>query len=44
MALTTTAIKNSKGEQRAITVFNDSGGSYLEIAPSGGRWWTNYWM
>ena len=35
MALTTNAIKNSKGEQRATTVFNDSGGSYLEIAPSG---------
>jgi integrase len=38
MALTTTAIKNLKPSDKPQRVW-DSGGLYLEVAPSGGRWW-----
>jgi hypothetical protein len=38
MALTTTAIKNLKPSDKPQRVW-DAGGLYLEVAPSGGRWW-----
>ena len=38
MPLTTTAIRNAKHADRAKRMF-DTLGLYLEIAPSGGRWW-----
>ena len=38
MALTDTAIKNAKPGAKALRLY-DSGGLYLELAPSGGRWW-----
>ncbi len=38
MALTNTAIKNAKPSEKARRMF-DGGGLYLEIAPSGGKWW-----
>ncbi|HUV99131.1 MAG TPA: integrase arm-type DNA-binding domain-containing protein [Gallionella sp.] len=38
MALTEVAIKNVKPGEKAIRLF-DGGGLYLEVAPSGGKWW-----
>lgn len=38
MPLTDRAIRNAKPDVRATRLF-DSGGLYLEIAPSGGKWW-----
>lgn len=36
--LTDTAIKRTKASQKARRLF-DGAGLYLEIAPSGGKWW-----
>lgn len=38
MSLTDTAIKNAKPGLKPVKLF-DGGGMYLEIAPSGGKWW-----
>jgi hypothetical protein len=38
MPLTATAIRNAKPGKKPVRLY-DSGGLYLEIAPSGGRWW-----
>jgi integrase len=38
MALSDTAIKNAKPSEKATRLF-DGGGLYLEVAPSGGKWW-----
>lgn len=38
MPLTDTAIRAAKPGEKAIKLF-DSGGLYLELAPSGGKWW-----
>lgn len=38
MPLTDTAIKNTKPGAKAVRLF-DGEGLYLELAPSGGRWW-----
>lgn len=38
MPLTDGAIRNAKPKDKPIRLF-DGGGIYLEIAPSGGRWW-----
>jgi len=38
MPLTDTAIRNAKPSQKAKKLF-DGGGLYLEVAPSGGKWW-----
>ena len=38
MSLTATAIRNAKPGKKPIKLF-DGGGLYLEIAPSGGKWW-----
>jgi Arm domain-containing DNA-binding protein len=38
MPLTDAAIRTAKPRERAFRLF-DGGGLYLEIAPSGGRWW-----
>jgi len=38
MALTDVAVKNAKPSEKAVRMF-DSGGLYLEVAPSGGKWW-----
>lgn len=38
MALTDAAIKNAKPGAKPVRLY-DSGGLYLELAPSGGRWW-----
>lgn len=38
MPLTDTTIRNSKPSEKPIRLF-DGGGLYLEIAPSGGKWW-----
>jgi hypothetical protein len=38
MPLTDTTIKNAKPGPKAVRLF-DAGGLYLELAPSGGRWW-----
>ena len=38
MPLTDTAIRNAKPVQKAKKLF-DGGGMYLEVAPSGGKWW-----
>ena len=38
MPLTDTAIRNSKPSDKPIRLF-DGGGLYLEVAPSGGKWW-----
>lgn len=38
MPLTNTAIKNAKPAERAKRLY-DIGGLYLEVAPSGGKWW-----
>ena len=38
MPLSNTAIRNAKLGEKAKKMF-DSGGLYLEVAPSGGKWW-----
>lgn len=38
MSLTDTAIRKLKSAEKPVRVF-DSGGLYLEVAPSGGKWW-----
>jgi len=38
MPLTDTQIRSAKPEKKALKLF-DGGGLYLEVAPSGGRWW-----
>jgi hypothetical protein len=38
MALTDTACKQAKPTGKTFRLF-DAGGLYLEVAPSGGRWW-----
>ncbi|MGP8475048.1 tyrosine-type recombinase/integrase [Burkholderia sp. PR2] len=38
MPLTDTAIRNAKPSDKPARLF-DGGGLYLEIAPSGGKWW-----
>ncbi|WP_018718296.1 tyrosine-type recombinase/integrase [Arhodomonas aquaeolei] len=38
MSLTDTAIRNAKPGDKARKLF-DGGGLYLEVAPSGGKWW-----
>ena len=38
MPLTDTAIRNAKPGPKPIRMF-DGGGLYLEVAPSGGKWW-----
>ncbi|HEM7801761.1 tyrosine-type recombinase/integrase [Burkholderia cenocepacia] len=38
MPLTDTAIKNAKPADKPVRLF-DGGGLYLEVAPSGGKWW-----
>jgi len=38
MALTDTTIRNAKPTEKTKKLF-DSGGLYLEVAPSGGKWW-----
>jgi integrase len=38
MSLTNAAIINAKPSNKAIRLF-DGGGLYLEVAPSGGKWW-----
>src|SRR5687768_5463391 len=36
--LTDTAIRNAKPGEKPIRLF-DCGGLYLEVSPSGGKWW-----
>jgi len=38
MALTDTTIRNAKPGERPIRLF-DGGGLYLEVSPTGGKWW-----
>ena len=38
MALTDTAIRSAKPKAKTFKLF-DSGGLYLEISPTGGKWW-----
>jgi integrase len=38
MALTNTAIRNVKSGKKTVKLFDDRG-LYLEVSPSGGRWW-----
>ena len=38
MPLTDTAIRNAKPAEKAKRLF-DGGGLYLEVSPSGGKWW-----
>jgi hypothetical protein len=38
MPLSALAIRNAKPGAKPVRLY-DSGGLYLEIAPSGGRWW-----
>ena len=38
MPLSDTAIRNAKPAKKAKKLF-DGGGLYLEVAPSGGKWW-----
>lgn len=38
MPLTDTAIRQAKPAAKSVRMF-DSGGLYLEVAPSGGKWW-----
>jgi hypothetical protein len=36
--LTDTAIRNAKLGEKPVRLF-DGGGLYLEVAPTGGKWW-----
>lgn len=38
MPLTDATIRNAKPGDKSKKLF-DSGGLYLEVAPSGGKWW-----
>ena len=38
MALSDTAIRSAKPQSKTVKLF-DGGGLYLEVAPSGGKWW-----
>src|SRR4029077_17213905 len=38
MPLTDTAIRNAKPGEKPIRLF-DGGGLYLEVSPTGGKWW-----
>ncbi|WP_036267863.1 tyrosine-type recombinase/integrase [Methylocaldum szegediense] len=38
MPLTDNTIRNAKPHQKPVRLY-DSGGLYLEVAPSGGKWW-----
>ncbi|MDL2279582.1 integrase arm-type DNA-binding domain-containing protein [Desulfovibrio sp. OttesenSCG-928-G11] len=38
MPLTDTSIRSAKPQSKAVKMF-DGGGLYLEVAPSGGKWW-----
>src|SRR3984893_12699731 len=38
MPLTDTAIRNAKPGEKPVRLF-DGGGLYLEVSPTGGRWW-----
>jgi integrase len=38
MPLTDTAIRNAKPSEKAVRLF-DGGGLYLEVSPTGGKWW-----
>ena len=38
MPLTDTAIRSAKPQNKPIKL-SDGGGLYLEVAPSGGKWW-----
>ena len=38
MALTDTAVKNAKSDGKTVKMF-DERGLYLELSPSGGKWW-----
>ena len=38
MALTDSAVRNAKRGERPVRLF-DERGLYLEVAPSGGKWW-----
>ncbi len=38
MPLTDTAIRSAKPKDKTFKLF-DSGGLYLEVSPSGGKWW-----
>ncbi len=38
MPLTDTALRSAKPENKPVKLY-DSGGLYLEVAPSGGKWW-----
>lgn len=38
MALSDTAIRNARPGAKPVRMF-DGGGLYLEVAPSGGKWW-----
>ena len=38
MPLTDTAIRNAKPSEKPIRLF-DGGGLYLEVSPTGGKWW-----
>jgi hypothetical protein len=38
MPLTDTALRNAKPSQKAVRLF-DERGLYLEISPTGGKWW-----
>jgi hypothetical protein len=38
MSLTNTSIRNVKSAKKPLKLF-DERGLYLEVSPSGGRWW-----
>ncbi|AOE89846.1 integrase [Ralstonia solanacearum] len=38
MPLTDTAIRNAKPSEKPVRLF-DGGGLYIEVSPSGGKWW-----
>ena len=38
MPLADTAIRNAKPGEKPVRLF-DGGGLYLEVSPSGGKWW-----
>ena len=38
MPLTDTAIRNARPGEKSVRLF-DGGGLYLEVSPTGGKWW-----
>ncbi len=38
MSLTNAAIRNAKPSEKPVKLF-DGGGLYLEVSPTGGKWW-----